>query len=158
VHEGGDIGDQLHGSGQGVGASGARGCHSLLQGLHYHLHKPLDVSDTRGVDGKHAGQCVTTEPLTKPLAGGFNDDKHIWHCRFCVMTCTSGIATQTNILKDRNKPGRDNTQRCCYVPRHVVCGTAEDSDSAVDLAKHSWSEHWCLGQSFAGLPRSQLAV
>ncbi len=81
VHEGGDVSDQLHGLGQGVGASGAGGLHSLLQGLHYHLHRPthtVDPSDTRGVQGKNAGQCVTTEPLTRHLAQGVDDEKCIW--------------------------------------------------------------------------------
>ena len=40
VHEGGDVGHQLHGSGQRVGASGSGGLHNLLQGFHYHLHRP----------------------------------------------------------------------------------------------------------------------
>ena len=38
VHEGGDVGDQLHGPGEGIRASGAGLIHSVLQGLHYHLH------------------------------------------------------------------------------------------------------------------------
>lgn len=100
---------------------------------------------------------MTTEPLTRRLALGVDDDKCIWALQvfnddMCIWHCN----IDSHHERCRKKPSHNDTQRCCCVPRYVACETANTSDSAVDLAKHSCSEHWCLGQSFVGLSRSQL--
>ncbi len=103
-----------------------------------HTHN-VDLSDTRGFI---AGQCVTTETLTRDLTLGVDDDKCIWALQIFnddvyIWRCN----IDKHLERCRDEPGRGNIQRCCCVPRHVVCRTAKFSNSAVDLAKHSWSEH-----------------
>ena len=97
MHEGGDVGDQLHGSGQGVRASGAGGLHSLLQGLHYHLHRATHTPLIGGTHEELLSRMQVSARQLSLLQGvghwGLMMTSAFGRCRFSMMTCASGIAT-----------------------------------------------------------------